>query len=52
MKRLEDYRGIVEDEILADLHKRASKLYDRHIVHVNSTAQGAGSLRCSTRSSR
>ncbi|MDH4140278.1 MAG: glycosyltransferase [Coriobacteriia bacterium] len=42
MKRLEDYRGIVEDEILADLHKRASKLYDRHIVHVNSTAQGGG----------
>ncbi len=42
MKRLEDYRGIVPDEILADLHKRASRLYDRHVVHVNSTAQGGG----------
>jgi len=42
MKRLEDYRGIVPDLILADLHRRASKLYDRHVVHVNSTAQGGG----------
>lgn len=42
MKRVEDYRGIVRDEILADLHKRASRLYDRHVVHVNSTAQGGG----------
>lgn len=42
MKHLEDYRGIVSDEILADLHRRASKLYDRHVVHVNSTAQGGG----------
>ncbi len=42
MKHLEDYRGIVPDAILADLHKRASKLYNRHIVHVNSTAMGGG----------
>lgn len=42
MKHLEDYRGIVSDAILADLHKRAAKLYDKHIVHVNSTAQGGG----------
>jgi len=42
MKRLEDYRGIVGDEIIADLHKRASRLYDRHIVHMNSTAAGGG----------
>jgi trehalose synthase len=42
MKRLEDYRGIVPDAVLADLHHRAAKLYDRHVVHVNSTAQGGG----------
>ncbi len=42
MKRLEDYRGIVPDSILGDLHHRAAKLYDRHVVHVNSTAQGGG----------
>jgi len=40
--RLEEYRGIVPDPILADLHKRASKLYDKHVVHVNSTASGGG----------
>jgi len=42
MKRLEDYRGIVPDKLLGDLHRRAAHLYDRHVVHVNSTAQGGG----------
>ena len=42
MKRLEDYRGIVSDEIIADLHSRASRLYDRHVVHMNTTAAGGG----------
>lgn len=42
MKRLEDYRGIVEDEIITDLHRRASRLFDKHVVHMNSTAQGGG----------
>lgn len=42
MKRLENYRGIVDDEILADLHRRASKLYDRSVAHVNSSAYGGG----------
>ena len=42
MRRLEEYRGIVSDEILGDLYRRASKLYDKHVVHLNSTAQGGG----------
>lgn len=42
MKFLEDYRGIVEDEILTDLHRRAARLQDKHVVHVNSTAYGGG----------
>lgn len=42
MKRLEDYRGIVSDEIITDLHRRASLLLDKHVVHMNSTAQGGG----------
>lgn len=42
MKRLEDYRGIVSDEIITDLHRRASRLHDKHVVHMNSTAQGGG----------
>lgn len=42
MKRIEDYRGIVSDEILGDLYRRASKLRDKHVVHLNSTAAGGG----------
>jgi trehalose synthase len=42
VKRLEDYRGIVSDEIIADLHRRASRLHNKHVVHMNSTAQGGG----------
>lgn len=42
MKRIEDYRGIVDDEILADLHRRAARLFDRHVSEVNSTAYGGG----------
>ena len=42
MKHLEDYRGIVPDATLTDLHRRAAKLYDKHVVHVNSTASGGG----------
>ncbi len=41
-KKLEDYRGIVPDEVLADLHRRVGRLYDKHVVHVNSTSQGGG----------
>jgi trehalose synthase len=42
MKLLEDYQGIVEDEILADLHRRAARLLDKHVVNMNSTAYGGG----------
>lgn len=42
MKRLEDYRGIVDDEILADLYHRAARLFDRSVSHVNSSAYGGG----------
>jgi trehalose synthase len=42
MKRLEDYRGIVPDEVIGNLRRRAYRLLDRHIVNVNSTAYGGG----------
>ena len=42
MRHLEAYRGIVSDAILADLYERAARLRERHVVHVNSTAQGGG----------
>lgn len=42
MKVLEEYRGIVSDDVIADLHRRASRLLGKHIVHMNSTAYGGG----------
>jgi len=42
MKRLEDYRGIVDEKILEEIHKKAEIVKDRHIVHINSTYQGGG----------
>src|SRR5210317_893842 len=42
MLRLEDFRHIVPDETLAEIYKRARKLYGKHVVHLNATYQGGG----------
>ena len=42
MLRLEDFRKIVPDEKLAEIYKRAKKLYGKHIIHLNATYQGGG----------
>lgn len=42
MRFVEDYRGIVPDEVITDIHRRARKLYGKHIVHINSSYQGGG----------
>jgi trehalose synthase len=42
MLRLDDFRGIVPDETLAEIYLRARKLYGKHIVHLNATYQGGG----------
>lgn len=42
MHCLEDYRGIVGDSTLAELRKKARKLYGKHILNINSTCQGGG----------
>jgi trehalose synthase len=42
MLRLEDFRTIVSDEVLAEIYARARKLYGKHIVHLNATYQGGG----------
>ena len=42
MLRVENFRHLVSDEVLADIYARARKLYGKHIVHVNSTYQGGG----------
>lgn len=42
MLRLEDFRHIVPDTVLAEIYHRAKGLYGKHIVHVNATYQGGG----------
>jgi trehalose synthase len=42
MKRLEDYRGIVEDEVITMIYKKVRPLYGKHILNINSTYIGGG----------
>lgn len=42
MPSLEDYCEIVGDLVIAQIHKKASVLYDMHMLHFNSTSQGGG----------
>ncbi len=42
MRSLEDYHSIVGDEVITGIHQSARNLYQRHILHINSTYQGGG----------
>ena len=42
MLRLDDFRYVVADEVLANIYAKARGLYGKHIVHVNSTCMGGG----------
>ena len=42
MKQLEDYLPIVGEQELYNIYQKASRLRDRHLVHVNSTFIGGG----------
>ncbi|MBN1125396.1 MAG: glycosyltransferase [Sedimentisphaerales bacterium] len=42
MLRLDEFRGIVEDDVLAEIYKRARHLYGKHVIHLNATYQGGG----------
>ncbi|MBD3276811.1 MAG: glycosyltransferase [Candidatus Aegiribacteria sp.] len=42
MHRLEDYLNIVGDEEIARILRKASRLYRKHFVHMNSTYHGGG----------
>ncbi|MDX9703744.1 MAG: glycosyltransferase [Candidatus Auribacterota bacterium] len=42
MHRLEDYIDIVGKGVIASIYQKASKLYGKHILHINSTNQGGG----------
>ena len=42
MKRIEDYLPIVGDNVMYDIYQKAAKLYERRLLHVNSTFIGGG----------
>ncbi|MBC7363284.1 MAG: glycosyltransferase [Candidatus Aminicenantes bacterium] len=42
IKRIEDYREIVGDEVIHEIFKKAIKFAHKHVVHINSTYQGGG----------
>ena len=42
LRAMEDYIEIVGDKIISTIYKKASKLYDKHIINLNSTFQGGG----------
>jgi trehalose synthase len=42
MKCLEDYRKIVGEEVICQIHRKAHPLYGKHVVHINSTYQAGG----------
>jgi trehalose synthase len=42
MHCLEDYRGIVGDDVIAGIHSKARRLLGRRVLHINSTYQGGG----------
>ena len=42
MLRLEDFRYVVPDDVLAQIYARARGLYGKNIVHINATYQGGG----------
>ncbi len=42
MKSLEDYKDIVGERVIYDIHRKARRLYGKHILHINSTYQGGG----------
>jgi len=39
---MEDYIDIVGEKTVALIYKKASKLYNRHVININSTFQGGG----------
>ncbi|MCD6277908.1 glycosyltransferase [candidate division WOR-3 bacterium] len=41
-RKIEDYRFIVGDRMIADIYRKARRLYSKRIVHINSTYQGGG----------
>jgi trehalose synthase len=42
MKSLDDYLPIVGEKVVGEIHQKAHRLINQHIVHINSTAHGGG----------
>ena len=42
LRKIEDYIPVVGDNVIAELHRKAKKLYNKHIIHINSTFMGGG----------
>ena len=42
MKSLDNYFHIVGERIIGEIYKKAHRLLNKHIVHINSTAYGGG----------
>jgi trehalose synthase len=42
LKRIQDYRNIVGDEIVSEIYRKAGKLYGKRIIHINATYTGGG----------
>ncbi len=42
MRSLDDYRGIVGEEVIGRIFQKASPLVNKHFLHINSTYQGGG----------
>lgn len=42
LRRIEDYIPVVGDNVIAELNRKARKLYNKHVIHINSTFMGGG----------
>jgi trehalose synthase len=42
LRNIEDYAEIVGDKVISSIYKKASKLYKKHIININSTFLGGG----------
>ena len=42
LQGMEDYIKIVGDEVISEIYKKASRLYGKHVININSTFQGGG----------
>ncbi len=42
LRSIEDYIPVVGDNVVSNLHRKASRIYNKHLFHLNSTFVGGG----------